>query len=115
MPSSCALQVSVSTRLESTPCIVTTSQYGYSANMERIMKAQAFSDPTRAQHMLSKKTLEVNPRHPIISELLKRVTENAEVRALVLCAEYDIASLCMVSRECACARRPGLPQAFRSG
>lgn len=71
-------KVAVSTRLESTPCIISTSQYGYSANMERIMKGQAFSDPTRAQYMVSKKTLEVNPRHPIVAELLKLVQDNAE-------------------------------------
>jgi len=73
-----AEKVVVSSRLESSPCIISTSQYGYSANMERIVKAQAFSDPSRAQHLLSKKTVEINPRHPIIVELLKLVQENPE-------------------------------------
>ncbi len=73
-------KVAISSRLASTPCILTTSQYGYSANMERIMKSQAFADPSRAQHLLSKKTMEINPRHPIIVELLARVNENKEVR-----------------------------------
>jgi HSP90 family molecular chaperone len=71
-------KVTVSSRLSSTPCILTTSQYGYSANMERIMKSQAFADPSRAQHLVSKKTMEINPRHPIIAELLARVSEDKE-------------------------------------
>ena len=73
-------KVAISSRLASTPCILTTSQYGYSANMERIMKSQAFADPSRAQHLVSKKTMEINPRHPIIVELLARVNENKDVR-----------------------------------
>jgi HSP90 family molecular chaperone len=73
-------KVAVSTRLESQPCIISTSQYGYSANMERIMKAQAFADPSRAQYLMSKKTLEINPRHPIVVELLSQVKADSEVR-----------------------------------
>ena len=82
-------KVAVSTRLESSPCIISTSQYGYSANMERIMKAQAFADPTRAQYLLSKKTMEINPRHPIIAELLRQVTANAEVRLSACCPLWN--------------------------
>merc|ERR1712037_609627 len=58
-------KVAISNRLQNTPCVLVTSQYGYSANMERIMKSQAFSD--------AKKTMEINPRHPIIIELNNRV------------------------------------------
>jgi HSP90 family molecular chaperone len=65
-------KVTVSSRLATTPCVLVTSQFGYSANMERIMKSQAFADPSRASFMGAKKTMEVNPRHPIIAELLKR-------------------------------------------
>lgn len=74
-------KVAVSNRLSSSPCILSTSQYGYSANMERIMRAQAFADPSKAQHMVSKKTMEINPRHPIIVELLQRVGDEKDVRA----------------------------------
>jgi len=59
-----------------------TSKYGYSANMERIMKAQAFSDNKQAQYMVSKKTMEINPRHPIVIELNKLATEDAKSEKL---------------------------------
>jgi len=71
-------KIVVSTRLATTPSMLVTSQYGYSANMERIMKSQAFADPSRSQHMVSKKTMEINPRHPIVAELAKRVSESEE-------------------------------------
>jgi len=62
-------KVAVSKRVTTTPCIVVTSQYGNSANMERIMRSQAFADQQKAQYMASQKTLEINPRHKIIAEL----------------------------------------------
>merc|ERR1711871_1273220 len=68
-------KVQISSRLGKSPAVLVTSQYGYSANMERIMKAQAFADNQRGQYLLSKKTMEINPRHPIVSELNKRVSE----------------------------------------
>jgi len=71
-------KISVSTRLDTTPCIFVTSQYGYSANMERIMQSQAFADNKRTQYLVSKKTMEINPRHPIVIELLKRSEESPE-------------------------------------
>merc|ERR1719223_1763371 len=71
-------KVIISNRLETTPSMLVTSQYGYSANMERIMKSQAFADPSRGQYMASKKTMEINPRHPIVSELAKRVAESED-------------------------------------
>merc|ERR1712006_51240 len=57
-----------------------TSQYGNSANMERIMRSQAFSDPSRAQYMSSQKVMEINPRHPIIAELNRQVEEDPEAQ-----------------------------------
>jgi heat shock protein beta len=63
-------KVIVSPRVETTPCILVTSQYGNSANMERIMRSQAFSDPSKAQSMSSAKTMEINPRHPLLRALL---------------------------------------------
>merc|ERR1712199_132549 len=72
-------KVTISNRVEATPCILVTSQYGYSANMERIMKSQAFSDAKRSSYLFSKKTMEINPRHPIIVELNKRVSGDGDV------------------------------------
>merc|ERR1712196_543825 len=71
-------KVIVSPRVETTPCILVTSQYGNSANMERIMRSQAFSDPSKAQYLNSQKTMEINPRHPLIVELLKKVESDPE-------------------------------------
>jgi len=71
-------KVQVSKRLVEDPCIVVTSEYGYSASMERINRAQAFANQEKAaSHMLAKKTLEINPSHPVIKELLARVKEDA--------------------------------------
>jgi len=71
-------KVTVSPRVETTPCILVTSQYGNSANMERIMRSQAFSDPSRSQYMASQKVMEINPRHPIIAELNRKVESDPE-------------------------------------
>jgi len=71
-------KIAVSSRLQDTPCIFVTSQYGYSANMERIMQSQAFADNKRTQYLVSKKTMEINPRHPIVVELLKRSEESPD-------------------------------------
>lgn len=88
-------KVVVSPRVETTPCILVTGQYGNSANMERIMRSQAFSDPGRAQYMNSAKTMEINPRHPIVAELNRHVEENAKSQELADTAWllYDTALL----------------------
>jgi heat shock protein beta len=75
-------RVSISDRLENAPCMITTSQYGHSANMERVMKSQTFSDPNKMAYLKPTKTLELNPRHPIIREMLDRVEEDPEDESL---------------------------------
>ena len=71
-------KVEVSDKLESAPAVLSTSRYGYSATMERIMKSQALQNPERAKYLKSHKIMEINPRHPIISSLQKMADEDPE-------------------------------------
>merc|ERR1712178_604835 len=66
----------VSNRLLETPAILVSSQYGWSTNMERIMKAQTMGNNDKANAMVSQKTLEINPGHPIIKEIKSRVEKD---------------------------------------
>ncbi|CAH9097003.1 unnamed protein product [Cuscuta epithymum] len=70
--------VKISNRLADTPCVVVTSKYGWSANMERIMQSQTLSDASKQAYMRGKRVLEINPRHPIIKELRERVVKDPE-------------------------------------
>merc|ERR1719233_350610 len=65
-------KVVVSNRLVSSPCCIVTSQYGWSANMERIMKAQALRDTSTMGYMAAKKHMEINPDHSIVENLRQR-------------------------------------------
>jgi molecular chaperone HtpG len=69
-------KVLLSDRIVSSPCVLVTGEYGWSANMERIMKAQALRDNSTATYMISKKTLEINPKHPIIKALKEKITQD---------------------------------------
>merc|ERR1712025_903800 len=66
-------KVQVSNRLVDSPCCIVTSTYGWSANMERIMKAQALRDTSTMGYMAAKKHLEINPEHQIMVALKKKV------------------------------------------
>jgi len=80
-------KVVVSSRLVSSPCCIVTSQYGWTANMERIMKAQALRDTSTMGYMAAKKHLEINPDHSIIENLRQRAEadkNDKSVKDLVL-------------------------------
>ncbi|KAK1613126.1 hypothetical protein QYE76_036799 [Lolium multiflorum] len=70
--------VKISNRLHNTPCVVVTSKYGWSSNMEKIMQAQTLSDASKQAYMRGKRVLEINPKHPIVKELRDKVAQDSE-------------------------------------
>merc|ERR1711920_944735 len=88
-------KVTVSNRLVKSPCCVVTSQYGWSANMERIMKAQALKDSSTMGYMAAKKQLEINPDHKIVASLADRVEANKNDKAIkdLVCLMFETSLL----------------------
>merc|ERR1719311_325217 len=76
-------KVEVSKRLTESPVVVVTSQFGYSAQQEKIMKAQAFQNKDQIGMMSGRKTLEINPNHPVIVDLLARVKMDKDDKVAV--------------------------------
>merc|ERR1719412_1208869 len=70
-------KVVISHRIVDSPCCLVTGGHGWSANMERIMKAQALRDNSTSTYMISKKTMEMNPSHAIVKELRKKFESDA--------------------------------------
>merc|ERR1712054_365074 len=70
--------VTLSKRLVNSPCVVVTSQFGYSAHQEKIMRAQAFQNKDQIQMMAGRKTLEINGNHPVVYDLLQKVKDSKE-------------------------------------
>nr|AYD37993.1 hsp90 [Trichogramma chilonis] len=75
-------KVVVSNRLVDSPCCIVTSQYGWTANMERIMKAQTLRDTSTMGYMAAKKHLEINPDHPVIDNLRQKAEADKNDKAV---------------------------------
>merc|ERR1711983_367673 len=75
------LKAEISERLESSPCALITSRFGWTANMQRIITSQTHAkqqDMQRDYYLNQKKAIEINPRHPLVKGLLRRVEDNPE-------------------------------------
>merc|ERR1711959_154147 len=76
-------KVEVSKRLTDSPVVVVTSQFGYSAQQEKVMKAQAFQNKDQLSMMSGRKTLEVNPNHPVIVDMLSKIKADKEDKGAI--------------------------------
>merc|ERR1711912_125656 len=71
-------KVAISKHLVQSPVVVLSADYGWTAQMEKVMKSQAFADQSKFEFMKSKRMFEINPRHPMIVELNNRLSETPE-------------------------------------
>merc|ERR1719311_1695207 len=71
-------KVQISKHLVNSPVVVLSADYGWTAQMEKVMKSQAFADQSKFEFMKSKRMFEINPRHPLIIELNNRIKENVD-------------------------------------
>merc|ERR1739847_192548 len=76
-------KVEISKRLTESPVVVVTSQFGYSAQQEKVMRAQAFQNKDQLSMMSGRKTLEINPNHPVVVDLLAKVKADKEDKSAV--------------------------------
>merc|ERR1712056_137385 len=76
-------KVEISKRLTDSPVVVVTSQFGYSAQQEKVMKAQAFQNKDQLSMRSGRKTLEVNPNHPVVVDLLAKIKNSKDDAAAV--------------------------------
>merc|ERR1712050_456460 len=76
-------KVEISKRLTDSPVVVVTSQFGYSAQQEKVMKSQAFQNKDQLSMMAGRKTLEINPNHPVIGDLLTKIKADKQDKAAV--------------------------------
>jgi len=85
----------LSDRLVKAPAALASGTHGFTANMERLLKAQAFVDTKQLEYMKSQRVLEINPKHPIIIALNQRIQENkaAELNEIVAELLYETAAL----------------------
>merc|ERR1712056_90036 len=74
-------KVEISKRLTDSPVVVVTSQFGYSAQQEKVMKAQAFQNKDQLSMMSGRKTLEINPKHPVVADMLTKIKADKEDKA----------------------------------
>lgn len=88
-------KVTISMRLTDSPCTVATSKFGWSANMERIMRSQPMQDTRAAEYMRGKKIMEINPDHPLIKNLREEIAVNSESKKAKVISEllYETALL----------------------
>ena len=75
-------KVLVSKRLVTSPLCIVTGQHGWTANMERIMKAQALRDTSTMGYMAAKKQVEINPNHAIVKALKAKVDADANDKSV---------------------------------
>ena len=88
-------KVILSKRIKNSPCVLVTGEYGWTANMERIMKAQALNNSGMMGHMSGKKILEINPYHSIIKELKNKydIDNNDNILKDLTCLLYETSLL----------------------